>query len=146
MATRSAIGIADSDKITAVYCHWDGYLDGVGECLLEHWTARGAVRQLISMGDISSLGACIGLKHDFDGVRPPGETTFYGRDRGEVDTAAVDFGTAEEFVKEMSHRGSEYFYIFGTDNQWWVSCKFGPLAGTWTLLSQAREIVAQATA
>lgn len=141
MATRSAIAIADGDRLTAVYVHWDGYLSGVGRTLLDHWNHRSAVRTLIRHGDISSLGAGLGVKHDFDGPRSVVETTFYGRDRGELDTEPSEFANAEEFVREMSHRGCEFFYIFGWDDQWWVSCDYGPLEGTWCLLGESFQKV-----
>ena len=38
MATRSFIGKLNHDgSITVVYCHWDGYPEGVGETLVKHY-------------------------------------------------------------------------------------------------------------
>jgi len=37
MATRSNIAIENQDgTVSAIYCHFDGYIDGVGEILYEH--------------------------------------------------------------------------------------------------------------
>lgn len=150
MSTRCAIAIADPDQLTAVYCHFDGYLSGVGKLLLEHWNTRALVRKLISMGDISSLGAGLGTKHDFDRRRLPldvnefgqlSETTFYGRDRGEQDVGPEMFDTADEYVEHMESRWCEFFYIFGTDDRWWVSCSYGPLKGTWAPLEESFQKV-----
>lgn len=141
MATRGAIAIASGNELRGVYVHWDAYLSGVGRKLIEHWNNRSLVNLLIDQGDISSLGESIGIKHDFDGIRPPGETTFYGRDRGETDVEAEVWSTAEEFVEEMERVGCEFFYIYGWDDQWWVTCAYGPLKGTWTRLEESFQIV-----
>ena len=56
MATRSKIAIENADgTVTAVYCHWDGYPEGNGMILAEHYRHREKVQQLIDLGSISSL-------------------------------------------------------------------------------------------
>lgn len=56
MSTRSMIGVMEKDgSIKAIYCHFDGYLDGVGQTLLNYYGEEQA-RELIERGDISSLG------------------------------------------------------------------------------------------
>lgn len=139
MATRSAIAVAYEDRLEGIYCHWDGYLSNNGKILVEHY-GRAAARKLVELGDLSNLGAGLGVKHEFSKLTP-GECTFYGRDRGEPDSEATTWATAEEFVEDMESRGCEYFYILGTDDQWWVTCVYGPLQGTWTLVKDAFEIV-----
>lgn len=139
MATRGAIAVAYEDRIEGIYCHWDSYLSHNGKILVEHY-GRDAARRLVELGDLSSLDEGIGVKHDFDN-RPKGECNFYGRDRGETGCGPKTWTTAEEYVKDMSHSGCEYFYILGTDNQWWVTCAYGPLNGTWTRVKDAFEIV-----
>jgi hypothetical protein len=38
MSTRSMIGIQQEDgKIEAIYCHYDGYPEGVGQTLADHY-------------------------------------------------------------------------------------------------------------
>lgn len=71
MSTRSRIGIireANTDRmvIESIYCHFDGYPEGVGQTLIDHWTDPKKVNRLIALGDLSSLGSVIGRKHDFD--------------------------------------------------------------------------------
>lgn len=71
MSTRSRIGIireanADRMVIESIYCHFDGYPEGVGQTLIDHWTDPKKVNRLIALGDLSSLGTVIGSKHDFD--------------------------------------------------------------------------------
>jgi len=60
MATRSNIAIANQDgTVSSIYCHHDGYIDGVGKVLQENYNTREKMEQLIALGDISSLGETI---------------------------------------------------------------------------------------
>ena len=61
MATRSTIAKEFEDgTIKQVYCHWDGYFDGVGTTLLKHYTNNEKLDQLLELGDISRLGSGLG--------------------------------------------------------------------------------------
>ena len=56
MGTRSRIGIEMPDhSVVSVYCHWDGYPEGNGKTLVEHYQNREDVQELIDGGGISSL-------------------------------------------------------------------------------------------
>ena len=94
MATRSNIGMMLPDgNIKVVYCHYDGYPDGVGEILLESYNTPERVSELLSFGDMSYLALEInplGDYHTFDNPEN-GVTVFYGRDRGEQNTEADAF-------------------------------------------------------
>jgi hypothetical protein len=111
--------------VRAVYCHWDGYLEHNGALLQKHYSASPKVNNLIALGDISSLKAEIGDKHDFsrlDSTLPEAEyeklygnmTTFYTRDRGE-DTPFQVFKTLAE--AEEHYTWSDYFYCFKYSKQ-----------------------------
>lgn len=118
MGTRSTIGIQNEDgSVTGIYCHWDGYLSHNGRILAENYTDEDRVRELIALGDISSLGAEIGTAHDFDSI-PPGVTNAYGRDRGERD---VDARTAHNWRQFRAENGQEYDYLFTPGKGWEVS-------------------------
>jgi hypothetical protein len=134
MATRSAIGIKHGDRIKAVYCHWDGYVEHVGVVLDTYYQSSTTVNKLIAMGDISGIGADIGEKHDFgaraeylpDGVAT--QCTFYTRDRGE-DASFKSFGSEADFVDHYEGCGSEYFYLYD-HGVWYVKAyrgEFKPL-------------------
>ena len=57
MSTRSYIGIDNGDDTaTFIYCHHDGYPQGVGATLNEHYKNAATVKKLINLGDISILG------------------------------------------------------------------------------------------
>ena len=56
MSTGCYIGKYDGDSIKAIYCHHDGYPNGVGQMLKEHYTSDNKIDELISLGAITSLG------------------------------------------------------------------------------------------
>lgn len=57
MSTRCLIGRKIKDnKVEYIYCHHDGYLDGVGETLKTYYTNDGIIDKLMALGDLSALG------------------------------------------------------------------------------------------
>jgi hypothetical protein len=121
MGTRSTIALEFADgTVEQVYCHWDGYLAYNGQLLLKHYSNPFILRDLIDLGDISSLKPTIGTKHAFShfGTEMKQEeydvlygemTTFYGRDRGETGTASKKFKSYEDYL--ANHQYEEYEYI-----------------------------------
>ena len=56
MGTRSTIAIEFADNsVSQIYCHWDGYLENNGAILAEHYMDPFVVRELVDLGDFSSL-------------------------------------------------------------------------------------------
>ena len=128
MGTRSAIGYKTPEgKIRAKYSHYDGYLAGVGKTLQEHYQQARKVAQMVELGDQSFLAAEIfptpGSKHSFN-TPEEGVTVFYGRDRGESNTEAVEFDTVQEFVEYYTDSGCEFFYLH-TSAGWIVHDRYG---------------------
>ena len=117
MSTRSAIAIVKPTGIIGVYCHYDGYPQGVGKVLHTHYNSIEKVEELLSYGNISALSEKIGRKHNFDRHLDQHQDwcLFYGRDRKEKYQEAKHFGTFEGFEEEYSW--SDYYYIF-KDNNW----------------------------
>ena len=121
MGTRSTIALEYADgTVEQVYCHWDGYLAHNGQMLQEHYSNPFILRDLIDLGDISSLRPTVGTKHAFSKLEVPmdGEaydklygdmTTFYGRDRDEEGTSAKKFASYEDYL--LNHQYEEYEYI-----------------------------------
>lgn len=108
MATRSTIALEFADgTVHQVYCHWDGYLDHNGHILQAHYSDPFKLRDLIDLGDLSSLGVNIGTQHPFEQA-PEGECTFYARDRGEI-CPAKKFKDYADYVE--NHQYEEYEYI-----------------------------------
>ena len=127
MGTRSTIALEYADgTVEQVYCHWDGYLAHNGQILLKHYSNPFILRDLIDLGDISSLKSTIGTKHAFSHFELRAEevaeykvltenmTTFYGRDRGEDGVSAKKFKDYEDYV--ANHQYEEYDYILRNDN------------------------------
>jgi hypothetical protein len=121
MGTRSTIALEFADgTVEQVYCHWDGYLDYNGKILAEHYSDPFKLRDLIDLGDLSSLKPEIGEKHAFSRLEVPMDdeayeklygnmTTFYGRDRGETGTGAKKFKDYADY--KANHQYEEYEYI-----------------------------------
>ena len=130
MGTRSTIALEYADgTIEQVYCHWDGYLEHNGKILQEYYSNPFILRDLIDLGDISSLRPTVGTKHAFSRLEVPmdgeaydklyGEmTTFYGRDREEKGTDSKKFVDYENYVR--CHQYEEYEYILRKDGNWYI--------------------------
>jgi hypothetical protein len=130
MGTRSTIALEYADgTVEQVYCHWDGYLEYNGVLLSKHYSNPFILRDLIDLGDLSSLKPTVGTKHAFGhfGTEMSQEEydalygemcTFYGRDRGETGTSAKKFVDYENYVR--CHQYEEYEYILRKDGNWYV--------------------------
>ena len=56
MATRSRIAIRTGEnEVSSIYCHWDGYPEGVGNELITRFNSRELAEQLIELGNRSYL-------------------------------------------------------------------------------------------
>ena len=135
MGTRSTIALEYADgTVQQVYCHWDGYLSNNGMILQEHYSDPFKLRELIDLGDISSLRPEVGAPHPFsqfdttmsseDFDKLYGDmTTFYGRDRKETGCAAKQFKDYADYIE--NHQYEEYEYILRQVEGkavWFVKC------------------------
>ena len=119
MGTRSTIGMQDGLKVKAIYCHWDGYPEGVGATLAEHYTQPEKIRQLLEVGNISALGQEIGEAQDFNNPKEEWSIA-YGRDRGETGQEARTFTSVSDWLENFNS-GEEYFYLYREGKGWAVS-------------------------
>jgi hypothetical protein len=113
MATRSNINVKVNDKYHSVYCHNDGYPEGVGETLVNHYNSQELAERLVSFGDMSTLDVSCETEegHSFD-TPAVGRTVYYGRDRGEEWT--------EKRITDTPRYDEEYMYVWdGTE--WYVT-------------------------
>ena len=108
MATRSFIAKKNptTGRYTAIYCHWDGYPEGVGLTLRDHYNTPEKVNFLLEQGDISSL--C-------ETVVETVETSY--RTRGDKNVDAMVFHTLDEMCEHYRGCWCEYGYIW-MDNKW----------------------------
>ena len=109
MATRSRIGLRlAGDAILSVYHHWDGYPDWLGVHLVQNYTTKEQVAELLDGGDIS----CIDSDTDWNLEKVDNHVQYYN-DRGEKTEPRLDL-TEEDFFEY----NEEYAYIF--DGMGWI--------------------------
>jgi hypothetical protein len=117
--------------IRHIYCHSDGYPEGVGATLLQHYNTWEKVKELIDGGDISVLGDETGKQHSYDkwwhneeqGTPAQNWTLFYKRDRGEKDADAQVSRHEESYADKAENLDAVYAYLFDpapTSNSWTV--------------------------
>lgn len=128
MATRAIIAIEEeSEQFTAVYLHFDGYPDGAGAVLTEHYIDAGRVRQLLALGDLSVLRPLPGEQHDFNRkyeiAAAQGWTTAYHRDRGDEWECVKPLEVVGRRCFEarlMEHWFCDWGYLF-QDGRWLIT-------------------------
>lgn len=107
MSTRSFIGIHNDDgSYSVIYCHWDGYIrNGVGLTLVGYYDNEEKIRDLLKLGDLSTLG------------RSTLTSEAYHRDRGEVLNPPRIFQNETELLNYFKESDCNYLYIF-EDDRW----------------------------
>ena len=125
MGTRSTIALEFADQsVSQVYCHWDGYLDNNGKLLSIYYMDPFMVRDLIDLGDFSSLRE----------TAADTEETAYSQ-RGE-DCGARRYLNVDEYFRECQQE--EYDYILRNVEgvaTWFVRCY--ATDGKWVTLDEA---------
>ena len=133
MGTRSRIGYELPDhSVVSSYCHWDGYPEGNGKILVQHYLNREDVQELIDGGSMSSLrtrgtwdhssplrdengeyicDAAGYLKYENDREPQP----LYHSERG--DGEEPTHTSFDEFVSG-NLGGEEYAYLYNLDDNW----------------------------
>ena len=131
MSTRSRIAVAlPYGRFSSIYCHQDGYPEGVGQVLAEHYATKDQALALLTLGDISRLRQRLtppdGVVHTFD--KPLScITVAYQRDRGDKGTRAVRSSNFTALVAAAGECNAEYLYVF-QEGRWqyvnvpWFTC------------------------
>lgn len=117
MSTRSSISVKNPNgTVTTIYCHFDGYPEGVGETLQKHYNDYVKVQELISLGSLSTLDESIECPegHSFDN-RMDGYTVAYHRDRGEE----LRESTYNSLEEAWEHEQQEFNYYFDGED-WYI--------------------------
>lgn len=120
MSTRSYIGVEDaSGAVRAVYCHTDGYPEGVGSVLLRHYGDAGeagdaARAGLLARGDLYAMGK--------------GAEDARGLGDGNSNEA-WPFASAEEFAEEVADSWPEFLYLYRVGAGWHVARREYPGGG-----------------
>lgn len=123
MSTRSMIGKENEDgTIRAIYCHYDGYPEGVGQTLADFYTDKDKIDALLNLGNLSVLRQEIGNKQDFNDYKNHNENwcLAYGRDRGEANQEAKVFNFRGDYLDYARSSWAEYAYIYTKIGwAWW---------------------------
>jgi len=108
MSTRSAIIQKIEGGYRGIYCHFDGYPQGVGRTLIEEnqYNTDDDVTELINLGDLSELAPYIN------------NTRAYHRDFGEKweENDPVRGKTVAEVADKIDHNG----YVYVWENGSWT--------------------------
>lgn len=122
MATRSTIALQYADgTVDQVYCHWDGYLSGVGHELKEGYSNPFELQKLIDGGDMSNIGE-----------------PYTARGESIEDTGARRFASFSDYMRNGQQE--EYDYILrqvGGKAVWFVRCS--ATDGEWVTLKEAAQ-------
>jgi hypothetical protein len=125
MGTRSTIAIEFADNsVSQVYCHWDGYLSNNGQILQTEYMDPFKVRELIDLGDFSSLRETV-------------EETAEGAYKDGSD--ARRYMNVDEYFEECQQE--EYDYILRQvegEAVWFVRCY--ATDGLWVTLGEAKAL------
>ena len=109
MATRSRIAVElEKGKVISVYCHNDGYIDGVGERLMNKFpngTHPSEVAKYIRMGDRSTVDLS------------------YKEWRGEKCPPQKHKSLEDFFGEDIE----EYGYLYNADGEWLVKKAYSRL-------------------
>lgn len=132
MSTPFSIGIENENgTVTSVYGNWDGGGWWVAPILSTAYRETRKIKRLISLGDISSLGVNIGIKHSFDHPldnleydiwkKTYGEmTTYYKRDGGEKHCRPITHPSIRAFKRYCNKNYISYNYLWTITKKWYV--------------------------
>lgn len=123
MSTRSLIGIKNSDgSINYIYCHHDGYLDWVGKKLVNHYNKIETVRQLLDLGDMSSIGNKPIPNPDRFRVFAASydDMCVTSKDRGKSNADLKTTTSLDLYIKKGSDFSVDYLYIYLADENRWM--------------------------
>ena len=108
MATRSFISRfnPETEMYESIYCHWDGYPQGVGVTLRDNYSYGDSPAVLMKFGDISSLKPTL-----FETMKEAYKL------RGDSDVDAKIFRFMSEMMEYYRNMSCEYGYIW-RDGKW----------------------------
>lgn len=128
MATRSTITARTAPGVyKTIYCHFDGYPEGVGKTLKEHFTDQKKINNLMKLGALSQLQPSIECPpgHTFESP-VKGYTIAYHRDRGEdlhvVTRSKKGTTLTEEDIRWwcLHDHGEEQYNYMWDGEKWYI--------------------------
>ena len=132
MSTRGHVAIKENGKYRYIYNHHDSYIDGLGITLYQHYKDADKVRELIALGNTSSIGATVeegGSKTYREHLDKPLEergTVAAFRDINRWEDCSEHSEWEEEKPIETEYLsdvlGQDFTYIFDVEeNRWFVA-------------------------
>lgn len=112
MATSCSIGLfIGDDQVKSIYCHNDGYIQGVGRVLLDNYDSEAIINKLLKLGDLSTLGSIPFSDPDLWTIKAWEETDYCRayKDRGDK---GVDAQTTslDKYLNENNYCSFKYLY------------------------------------
>jgi hypothetical protein len=131
MATRAAIIYFDPEKLEAIstYNHYDGYPEGLGAGLKNHYNDDMYAKKIASEGYISYLDPETG---DIEVSNPRDKDVDPDRMRLTDDMAQ----TAMDIAEMISSYGADYAYIWSPAVEEWMTIKGGSTKSMYTTIDQ----------
>lgn len=139
MSTRSTISVLqENSSVKSIYCHWDGYLRGVGETLLNYYNTYERANALVSLGGLSCVYKNLNPlpsapEAHYQGKGNPPIITTHSFDRPQLDvTVAYHRDRQKEFEQEVhgsleefknSNNFQQYNYLF-LGGRWYVMYEY----------------------
>lgn len=115
MGTRSRIAARNAEgTFTSIYVHWDGYPSHHGPILLGYYNSEEKVRELLALGDMSSLN------WDIKACREGAYAS-----RGDTGVEAQSSPDIEQLCNLTQETGGEWLYVW-TGHGW--QCAEGGIA------------------
>ena len=128
MSIRAQIGYMNNEgQVRAIYSHSDGYVEGLGRMLVEHYNSHILANALIDMGGVFSIGKRINpptdAAHGFDyKIRHKDTCVFYHRDRGNAwdENKPLRHANMFDFSTFAKEGWADFMYVWIMD-AWHVS-------------------------
>ena len=140
MATRGRIAIKENGKYRYIYNHYDSHLDNLGVTLFKYYKNVDKVRELINLGDVSSVGKTVentascykefmDLDNDHRGTvayfregRTWKDFDHYNPNEEWENCKPTEVDTLEEVLNVEEVLGEEFIYIFDVEkNKWYMA-------------------------
>lgn len=110
MGTHAMIGFwkQSTNEVVASYCHYDGYISGVGKTLTEYYDGYNYAYAVATMGYASALEPT--LKETYEAAVHKNEEP-------------IIYASVDVYLKSAL-RDAEYVYLFDGDT-WFVASRYG---------------------
>lgn len=114
MSTRSFIFILQDNTYHGIYCHSDGYPSGNGSILLHNYQNIKKIRQLINLGDLSSLGVSLSPS--------PRERLYGDPNRIRTNRRYLELSESERNILDQQHYSESFTSAYHRDwHEEWIT-------------------------